>query len=180
MCFSHFLDRWKVGKQKLSVTKQECKRGQGLICNKPGVNGKVCLDKRLVCNGVPDCEGGEDETNCEEEYKQSKVFPDGTNFKCPTPFRTITGPANTTDNFTTQRAVFFDGLVQCAGGEDEPELDGLLPWYLPYLIREYTAVKVLIMNIASEHNFITLLRPFLLLSVLIRIFHLTVFLLLIS
>ena len=129
------------------------------------------LDKRQTCDGWESCTDGEDEDNCEEEYRERGVYPPGANYVC-----NPGASGNQTRPFFLHRAVFFDGNPTCpategasrqggsagasagaslegsagaspegsaeeggkhnttAGSPDEPELSGVIPWYLPIII----------------------------------------------
>ena len=126
--YRQLLDSAKATKE---VTREEC---TGIVCHREGSKGEVCLDERLRCDGSPNCWGGEDEEGCEKSYKEKSLFPAGANFQCGLPHRVIVTTAGPT-NFSTHRAVFYDGKSECWGGEDETP--PYLPNSLPYIVCKY-------------------------------------------
>ena len=71
----------------------------------PNSSSKSCLEKELICDGIPDCpEDGFDERKCREC---------GQNFRCGLPDN-VTGSA-----WCISRRNYCDGLWDCPMGEDE-------------------------------------------------------------
>ena len=121
------------------------------------------LDKRQTCEGWESCTDGEDEEPCEEEYRERGVYPPGANFKCnpgasgnqTRPFflhRAVffdgKGTCPATEGASRQGGS-PEGSAGASpeaspeeGGKhntttespDEPELSGVIPWYLPIII----------------------------------------------
>ena len=131
LTFSEISQNSRAGKQKLSMSVEECSATEGVVCERRETKGNVCMDKKLICDSFPNCLGGEDEEDCKDEYKERKFFPPGATFKCQLPYRVIIKNGSAY-NFSTHRAVFYDGKVECWGGEDETP--PYLPHSLPYIV----------------------------------------------
>ena len=82
---------------------------------------EVCLDKRLICDLHPQCQGGEDELReeCNEVYLEKKILTKDQTFTCPNPYHTITMADGRTEKIFTLRAIRCNADPECWGGEDE-------------------------------------------------------------
>ena len=74
-----------------------------------------CLSELSVCDTHPQCLEGEDEENCEEEYKRKGFAKDTATFKCQSPHHNDDSSTPTVFIW----AVRCDGVSECWRGVDE-------------------------------------------------------------
>ena len=115
------------GSDQLEPLPSEGDCGEKLKC-KPMQNpvglaktDEVCLDKKLVCDLHPQCQGGEDELReeCNEVYLEKKIFTKDQTFICPNPYYNVLQPDGQTKKLFTHRAIRCNSDPECWGGEDE-------------------------------------------------------------
>eukprot|EP00092_Neocalanus_flemingeri_P080309 GFUD01100156.1.p1 GENE.GFUD01100156.1~~GFUD01100156.1.p1 ORF type:complete len:1047 (+),score=211.36 GFUD01100156.1:131-3271(+) len=95
-------------------------------CSKPGpscqacsnteyfqCSATTCLHPGLRCDGHPQCSQGEDEEDCEDDYKEKKIVPADATFMCDLTYA----------NSPTIKmwAIPCDGIRTCTKGEDEAD-----------------------------------------------------------
>ena len=87
-------------------------------CQKDGEN--VCLDPHLQCDLHPNCDGGEDEMNCKDDYKKKKLTKRRGTMRCYAPHY---GPNNRINKSAVEMyAVACDGeKPECWEDADEAE-----------------------------------------------------------
>ena len=92
----------------------------------------ICVEESSTsrCNLHPQCEDGEDEMDCEEEYIRKGIFRPTETFECNFPSYTF---ANWT--IKTHRAIRCDGKATCPNGEDEKDCK-ILKETIKYVIRK--------------------------------------------
>ena len=95
---------------------------------------EICIGKESRCDLHPQCLGGEDEINCEEEYIKKGFFTERQIFQCPTPNHTLEKDGKSFTIFT-KRAVRCDAVIECPGGEDEDDCN--ITEEAPYALCEY-------------------------------------------
>ena len=71
----------------------------------------ICVEKKFVCDNYLQCEAGEDEDDCEEEYVRKRVFPVNYGYRCKSPFLVIQKEANETGRFYPQRAKKWETVI---------------------------------------------------------------------
>ena len=75
---------------------------------------RVCLHPTLRCDQHPQCDGGEDEEGCEEEYRRRGYLPPTANFECSSPHHNEQNPPR-----VKIWATRCDLVPECYGGVDE-------------------------------------------------------------
>ena len=99
----------------------------------------ICIEKNSTsrCDLHPQCEHGEDEIKCEEEYLKRGIFNPTQTFVCDFPSHTISNSSNSSSNWTiyTHRAIRCDGDATCPRGEDEKNCQ-ILAETVKYIIRK--------------------------------------------
>ena len=88
-------------------------------CIKNGAH--VCLNPHLRCDQHPQCDGGEDEEGCEEEYRQRGYMSSLATYECLSPHHNKESPPG-----VKIWATRCDLVLECYGGVDE-DCDILLP-----------------------------------------------------
>ena len=72
------------------------------------------------CNLHPACDEGEDELNCEEEYKRKRLIPKEAIYPCQSPhYNEASVAANKSNAIVRIHAVPCDGKEECWGEADE-------------------------------------------------------------
>ena len=82
---------------------------------------KICIKKNSTsrCDRHLQCEHGEDEVGCEDEYLSKGIFPQTDTFMCTNSYYDISNPNGTSWKLYTHRAIRCDGKPTCPHGEDE-------------------------------------------------------------
>ena len=65
---------------------------------------KICLDKKFHCDNHVQCEDGQDEEDCEQEYIQRGIFTKRSNYICKSPSINIKAEGNKIGKFFPMRA----------------------------------------------------------------------------
>ena len=100
LCLNYTLDDWNKG------------------CNEEVEYSEVrCLSELSMCDTHPQCQSGEDELNCEEEYRKKGYFTDTAMFKCQSPHHNDGSSAATVYIWATR----CDGNSECWMGLDESD-----------------------------------------------------------
>ena len=94
----------------------------GLECKQGEVT--VCLDRAVECDLHPNCEGGEDEENCDEAYRAKKLVSDSALYRCDSPHHNP-GTSTATVQILATRC---DGREECYQGLDELYCDIASHW----------------------------------------------------
>ena len=74
----------------------------------------MSLHPTLRCDQHPQCDGGEDEEGCEEEYRRRRYMPPTANFECWSPVHNEKTPPR-----VKVWATRCDLVPECYGGVDE-------------------------------------------------------------
>ena len=99
---------------------------------------EVCLDKKLICDFHPQCQGGEDEDpeECKQAYLDKGFFRQDETFICRYPFHEVTLPDGRTGKLCTHRAIRCNANPECWGGEDEMGCN-VIEAIAQYVIRKF-------------------------------------------
>ena len=89
--------------------------GDFLECNQEEYSEMKCLSESSICDTHPQCSEGEDEMNCEEEYRRKGYIKDAAIFPCQSPHHNQDSSTPTVFIW----AVRCDGFSECWKGEDE-------------------------------------------------------------
>ena len=126
--------------------KLKCHRRQNLTVRNSrgelvivGKKDEVCLDKKLICDLHPQCQGGEDEDReeCVQAYLDKGFFRQDETFICPYPFHEVTLLDGKTKKLYTHRAIRCNAKPECWGGEDEKGCN-VIEAIAQYIIRKFS------------------------------------------
>ena len=86
-----------------------------------------CLDPALRCDQHPQCDAGEDEDDCSEEYKEKGYISEQDTFKCQSKQHNDASQTATVWTWASP----CDNVVECWNGEDENNCDsGRIGYYI--------------------------------------------------
>ena len=84
----------------------------------------VCMHPETICDLHPTCDGGKDELDCEESYKEKRYFDGTKTFRCTSPMYSGSGKDKDKGKVTIL-ATPCDGRSECWEDADESACGGL-------------------------------------------------------
>ena len=72
---------------------------------------KICLEKKFRCDNHVQCEDGQDEENCEQEYIQRGIFTKRANYICKSPYIKVKAAGDKMGKFFPMRAVRWYNII---------------------------------------------------------------------